>query len=578
MKTKLTLLGILASLFIYSCQKGSGFLDKKIVALNQQQTFADSANTTAFLSTIYSDAWFYFNIGRYDCGGNSVASDESISYAYTGPQNDGVLMALGAISAATADVPKNVQILNSWKTCWVDIRRVNVFLANVDHSPLSAARKTKFKAEARFLRAWYYSLLLKGYGGVPLIGDQVFAADGNFDLQRSSYSDCVNYVVSELDAAAAILPTYATQLPEDYGRATQGACMAVKAKVLLYAASPLFNGSGVSTPGDVTEYPSYDKERWNTAAKAALAVMNTGLYDIYVDNTTRPGYGYYAVFQKRVNNEYIFTGMTGPNRTYENLLLPPSRTGNSSSQVAVPTQTMVDSYLMKNGLPITDPASGYDPANPYANRDPRFDNSIIHNASSFFYTTTGTKSPIYTYVSSGTPDQFDNGKTNNTGYYWRKMCFEDGSGNTDRCYPLIRYGEILLDYAEAVNEYQGPTAEVYNTLIKIRTRAGIDPGPANMYGLKPGMTQAQMRSVIQNERMIELSLEEHRMWDLRRWKIADGPLNSMGNGMRITKSGAVYTYNVVNITTRAFYPQFYLFPIPQSEISKSPKLIQNPGW
>lgn len=570
------LAGLVLIFFVSSCKKGD-FLDKKIEPLNAEGTFLDSANTTAFLSRIYADINYCFNDNRVPW---SAATDESIQYAFTGTQNDGVLISVGALSPATT----NANIINTWTTAWQNIRRVNVFLAKVDGSPLSDARKIQFKGEARFLRAWYYSILLKIYGGVPLIADKVYDSEDSFtDLERSSYNDCVNYVVAELDAAAALLPSLPNQVGQDYGRITKGACLGVKTKVLLFAASPLFNGEGFATDAalkNIAGYPDVQVSRWQKVIDVSDQIINSGIYDIVVDNTTRPGYGYYIVFQRRVNTEYLFPYMTAPNRTYEGFMLPPSRTNSNTSQTTVPVQHAVDAYQMKNGLSITDPLSGYDPAFPYRNREPRFYNTIIHNEAPFFLASSGNNQPVLTFFNSGTPDQFNNGKINNTSYYWRKMCFESGNGNTDRCLPLIRYAEILLANAEATNEVEAaPGAKVYDVLKKIRNRAGIDAGTNGLYGLKANMTKAEMRAAIQHEWRIEFMNEEHRMWDARRWKIADGPFSLKGNGTKITKTGTVYTYENVNIVTKSFPPRsYYLFPIPQGEVSKSPKMLQNPGW
>ncbi len=562
-----------------ACKKG-GFLDAKLASdLNETTTFTDSVRTISFLTRLYTNVGFNFDANRWEGGGHPVLADEAIPVRYTGPQNDAILMASGALSASSTNVAKQAEVLNNWKLPWENIRRANVFLSNIDRSPLSAGLKKKLKAESRFLRAWYYFQLVKVYGGVPLIGDVNYGIADNIDLPRSSYSDCVDYIVNECNAAAADLPDFDTQLQQDYGRATKGACMGLKSRMLLYAASPLFNGEGIA--GDaalksITGYTNVDPERWNKAAQAAKDIINSGTYSLREDNITRRGYGFYSVFLTRYNREYLFGGMKAPNREYENNLLPTSRTGSGKS--SAPTQQLVDAFGMENGLPITDPASGYKPNDPYVKRDPRFGNSIIYNGSTFFLTSSNAMVAVNTFVGASPDGPAATGPIAIPGYYWRKMMVEDGAGNTDRCYPLIRYAEILLNYAEALNEYQGPTTEVYSTLIQIRKRAGILPGLDDNYGLKTGISKADMRLVIQNERRVELALEEHRLWDVRRWKIAEVTDNVMLKGMKITKTGNTLTYEVIDIKPHFFRPAFYLFPIPESEMAKSPKFVQNPGW
>jgi len=575
MKAKqLFISAVLATSVIISCKKGDSFLDKKLTnTLNEESTFKDSINTVAFLTRIYADIGFNFNPGRWEAGGHPIVSDEAVPVQYTGFQNDAVILAQGLITAATTNVAKNVQILNNWSMPWANIRRVNKFLSKVDESPLSAPLRKRLKAEARFLRAWYYFNLLKVYGGVPLIGDRVFEITDDFAIPRNTYEECVNYIVSELDAVKGDLPSRNTQVITDYGRITSGACLGLKSRLLLYAASPLFNGgsSGAGTLKSLTGYPAADPQRWRKAADAARDVMNTGLYDLYEDNTTRAGYGFYKVFQMRVNEEYLLQANRGLNRDFEGNFLPSSRSGSYNSNV---TQAMVDAYPMDNGLDITNPASGYDPQNPYVNRDPRFYNSVIYNGSLWFL---GSTNQVVNTSYLASPDGAGV-KANTTGYYNRKMLQESSSGNTERVWPLIRFGEILLNFAEAVNESDGATEEVYTALIRIRKRAGIKPGTDNRYGLKSGMTKDEMRQVIQNERRVELSFEEARLWDCRRWKNAEDYFNRTSKGMRITTTGGVTKYEVVDILPHKFPANFYLFPIPEGEISKNIALIQNPGW
>lgn len=579
---KIKFIHLVMAVFLLSagaCKKG-GFLDVKIASdLNEATTFTDSVRTIAFLTRLYTNVGFNFDANRWEGGGHPVLADEAIPVRYTGPQNDAILMASGALSASSTNVSKQAEVLNNWKLPWENIRRANVFLINVDRSPLSAALKKKLKAETRFLRAWYYFQLVKVYGGVPLIGDVNYGLNDNIDLARSSYSDCVDYIVNECNAAAADLPDFDTQLQQDYGRVTKGACMGLKSRMLLYAASPLFNGGGIATDGtlkSITGYSNVDPERWNKAAQAAKDIINSGTYSLREDNVTRRGYGFYTVFLTRYNREYLFGAMKAPNREYENNLLPTSRAGSGKS--SAPTQQLVDAFGMENGLPITDPASGYNPNDPYVKRDPRFGNSIIYNGSTFFLSTSNAMVAVNTFLGASPDGPAATGPIAIPGYYWRKMMVEDGGGNTDRCYPLIRYAEILLNYAEALNEYQGPTGDVYNTLIQIRKRAGILAGIDGNYGLKSGISKDDMRLVIQNERRVELALEEHRLWDVRRWKIAEVTDNVMLKGMKITKTGNTFTYEVIDIKPHFFRPAFYLFPIPESEMAKSPKFVQNPGW
>nr|MBP6688138.1 RagB/SusD family nutrient uptake outer membrane protein [Lacibacter sp.] len=331
---------------------------------------------------------------------------------------------------------------------------------------------------------------------------------------------------------------------------------------------------------------------WQAAADAAQAVISTSIYSLMVNNTTKPGYGFYDVFLQRVNPEYIFGYYRPANRDFEGFYNP--RTRGGSTNRSLPTQDLVDCFPMKNGIQPLNPdgtvnaASGYSATNPYVNRDPRFNYSIIFNGSSYF-NNTGGLSPVYTFLNgtgtipapTQTIDAFDAGTT--TGYFSRKMCDSmisaNSGANTNRAWPLIRYAEVLLNYAEAINE-TGQTNLAYPKLIELRQRAGIDPGPGNIYGLKDGMTKEEMRETIRNERRIELAFEDHRWHDIRRWKIAMVTNNKFNNVMKITKnSNGSYTYERrTSIRKHNFRPEMYLMPIPDGEINKMPALLQNPGW
>jgi hypothetical protein len=244
----------------------------------------------------------------------------------------------------------------------------------------------------------------------------------------------------------------------------------------------------------------------------------------------------------------------------------------------MPTQNLVEAFPMRNGKAITDPTSGYNAATPYINRDPRFNYSIIFNESRYA-TSSGSQTAVLTYESSGS----DGFPATTTGYYSRKMCDStisaNSSSNTNRAWPLIRYAEMLLNYAEAINEAGQPQL-AYPKLIELRSRAGIDPGTNNLYGLKANMTIAEMRDVIQNERRIELAFEDHRWVDIRRWKIAMVTNNQFNKIMRITRaSNGTYTYNrEESVRRHNFRPEMYLLPIMNDEIRKMPAMVQNPGW
>lgn len=566
-----------------ACKKND-FLDKTVDLsnLNEAEIFSDSTKTFQFLTGIYSDVKFSFNKRRWDNQGNLEMTTDDMEYRFYGGTQRIVILYSGAVS------PGNFPIKDQWTTPYANIRRVNLFLKNLPKTPLSAPLKKRMEGEARFLRAWYYENLIKSFGGVPLLADTVFSdINTNIDIPRNSYEDCVNYLVAELDACEKLLPAPDQYEERDYGRVTKGACLALKSRILLYAASPLFNGGmatltyrnqeGLTERIKAAGYPTADNSRWQKAADAAKAVMNSGYYQLVLDNT-KPGNGFYSMFLTRKNSEYIFFANQAPNIDIEQYYNPPSRSGG---YYGYPTQNFVNCFPMKNGKSINDQTSGYNKDNPYVNRDPRFAYTIMYNGSKYSNKTAALED-VWTY--DGAPQDGYNVMTV-TGYYCRKMCDEKTSNankvNTPRGLPLLRYGEIVLNYAEAINE-AGNTAEAYQALKEIRERAGIDAGTDGMYGLKSGLVKEELREVIRNERRIELSFEDHRFFDVRRWMIGMTVLNGFNKAMKITKTGTTYKYNEIDVEAagrlRNFRPEMYLLPIYREEITKSPKMVQNPGW
>lgn len=569
---------------MFTACKQDDFLEPKTNVLVENDVFTDSTRTMAFLGRIYSDISYVYYKGRWNGTSSTDVATDDAEFRYNGLGQPGVQLYNGSVT------PLNVAFGETYDRPWRNIRRVNIFLAKLPTVPLSARMKTRTEAEARFLRAWYYQTLLIHYGGVSLIGDKVYGIEETINLPRNTYAECVDYIVSELNAAANILPsvdmpvTMGGYAEQDYGRITKGACLALKSRLLLQAASPLFNGQSEATDPalkEIVSYPTYSVSHWQRAADAAKEVIDGkgGTYSLNT-NTASPGLGFYELFLKRVNSEYIIFQNRGAQREYEEYYLPPSRGGQYN---ILPTQNLVECFPMKNGKAITDPTSGFNPDKPYENRDPRFGYTVIYNMSMYQLGNQGQQ-PVYTYEGAG---QDGYGPTSyTTGYYCRKMCdvniAPNGSGNTLRGWPLLRYAEILLNYAEAINETGQPQL-AYASLIELRKRAGIEPGTDNNYGLRPGMGQAEMRELVRNERRIELAYEDHRWNDTRRWKTAMVVNNAFNKRIRIVQannatpptSRTAYTVTE-SIRRRNFRPEMYLLPIPDSEIRKASAVVQNP--
>ena len=443
-----------------------------------------------------------------------------------------------------------------WTQNYAVIRKANLFMQKIDAVPGDAGQKSRMKAEALFLRAFSHGELVKCFGGVPLM-----LAAGTTEeaiIPRNTYEECMTQIVKDCDDAAAVLPVAVQS--SDLGRATKMAALALKARMLLYYASPLNN-------------PTNDVARWTAAAAAAKAAMaygpapGSGDYNLYPD--------YYRLFiDKLGNKEVIFA------RKFQNPSINPSDGARNKWYMSVPnvndgawggfspTQNLVDAYEMTNGKPITDGTSGYDDQHPYTNRDTRLDKSILHQGSVY---KSGIVIETFRGGNTNNDNRFDSSKT---GYGLMKLVDTSkygAAGNADNDWIFLRYAEVLLNYAEAQNEAVGPDASVMDAINQVRARSGQ---PA-----LPTLSQADLRDRIRNERRVELSFEEHRFFDVRRWKTGLVWFRQPARKVQITKNpDGTLTYNYPKWEDRD-YKEFQDFlPIPQSEIDRNPKLVPNPGY
>lgn len=468
-----------------------------------------------------------------------------------------------------------------WANSYAGIRQVNILLSNIDSVPTptasTAAAIRAYKAEARFIRSFLYFELVKRYGGVPLIGNKIFTLTDDLDLTRNSFEEIINYITGECDAIKGDLLADASVPDGELGRIPKGAAVALKCRAYLFAASPLFNGGAMAgslkTRG-ITGYPLADPSRWQKVIDAAEELRALGYYSLQASFTN--------AFIVRKNAEIILAKQNAQDFTLETNNAPVGYTpnGTQSGGRTSPTQNFVDAFPMSNGLAISDPASGYDAANPYNGRDARLTSTVFYNNG-----TNGAANwlnrPVETF--EGGRDKPNNSSIQTkTGFYLRKFL---GSFTTSQTYsnvshnfPYFRYAETLLNYAEALNEMNRVEDAVQQILI-VRKRAGIAAGANNRCGIPAGINQAAMRDLIRNERRIELAFEEHRFWDLRRWKLGEQELNGPLYGVRIQRTGTnTYSYERVQAGSMAFSEKLYLMPIPYDETIKNSKLEQNPGW
>jgi starch-binding outer membrane protein, SusD/RagB family len=447
--------------------------------------------------------------------------------------------------------------INYWDFAYSYIYNINVFFSKIDAAPVDSTFKTGVIAEMKFLRAYIYANLIWRYGGVPII-TKVFNLHDNFQVTRSSYDDCVKFIDSELDAAAAGLPP--NQPVSQEGRASGNACLALKARVLLYDASLLNN-------------PNHDNAKWQAAADASAALLNAG-YSLNPD--------YQGTFLTD-NKEIIFARyFTQANST--NFLLEEGRNGSNGWGSQNPSQNQVNAYEMAatgklpyieqpDGSLALNPGSGYDPNNPYVGRDPRLDASILHDGSVW----QGRVTETFDGGQDSPGSSIQPWNASLTSYYYKKGVVESipPSGSTlkpTNPWIFFRYAEVLLNYAEA--EFELGHEDVARQYINmVRARPGVNMPPVTDAG-------DALRADIQNERRVEFAFEGLRFFDVRRWKIADVTENIPILKMHIIKqAGGSKTYQIQTLEKRSFLPQHYLVPIPRSEVDKSKgSLTQNPGY
>ncbi len=558
-----------------SCQK----LDRELETdLTQEQIASSFVNVQNLLNGVYSE----LREGFLEIGGDAMmasATDEAEHTIETSPVQQ---FNQGSWNAASnpADV---------WGPYFRAIRRANLFLETADTNkinldafktdlPTLQLRKNeivRWRYEARFLRAFFYAELIKRYGGVPIFTRTLTEADVA-TTQRSSLEACIKFVSDECDSAANNLPlTYAAG---ELGRATKGAALALKSRMLLYAASDLFNTNswaGGYTKSELISLPAGDRNlRWKAAADAAKAVIDlagTG----YALATN-----YRALFNTFNSPEIIFTRRNAASNTFEIANYPIGFDRGRSG--TAPTQDLVDAYEIKVNATTAVPFNWSDPthaANPYATtgataRDPRlFANVVVNNSS--FSTVAGITRNVQLW--EGGRDGKPIPDATKTGYYLRKYINESlnlPQGTTSvHSWIYFRLAEIYLNYAEALNEYSPGHTDIKINVDRVRTRTGVA-----MPGMPAG-TQAEIRQRIRNERRVELAFEDHRAWDVRRWMIAPATLGASVRGVKLIQTTpGVFTYTPETTEPRVFVPKMYLFPIPQTELSVAPGLVQNPLW
>ena len=476
-------------------------------SINPDDFFRNEKEASVALTGVYSaldEMWISFD---------AMSDDLYDQYPWEGPTEVGD----GTFN------PTSGYINWKWTTNYRGIGRANRFIDNMlQKAKFDQTKMSQMIGEAKFLRAFWYADLADFYQDVPLILVPQSLAEAN--TPKSTKDQVVTAVLKDLDDAIAVLP--ATYGAGDVGRATKGAAMSLKARVLLY------------------------NQRWAESATAAKSVMDLSVYNLY------PTYAELFTVQAENNSEVIFDSQ------YQKNVRPQGYTTTIRDwRSDVPFVQLTNDYYMSNGKPISDPASGFDPVNPFKNRDPRLNMTLV------------VPGEMYHGVPYIPANDFSP-----TGMAIRKWVEEDNLEywNGELNIILIRYADVLLMYAEAQNEAAGPDASVYNAINAVRERAGMPDVPS-------GLSKENMRNEIRHERRIEFVAEGLRYSDIRRWKIAETVMvNGLGydsGKLSDPTDPASWVFDVINANSRVFSaPKDYVWPIPQSEIQTNKKLIQNQAW
>jgi hypothetical protein len=591
--------GLLA-LVLFSCE----YLDQQPDnLLTEGMIWETRANAESFLYNVYS--YVYASDGG-DAPSMGASDESSVSIPSTAVRQ----MVSGNWSAQSW----NTYV---WGNYYTGIRKSFVFEENIYKVPasqLSDELKSQYTAEAKFLRGWFYWKLLQQYGPFVKL-NSVLSQNADFhQYPRAPFDTCVAYINQLMDISAAGLPTVWNST-SNYGRPTKGTCLAVKAQVALLAASSLWNGNTrfanfKNHDGIALAPAQYDANKWKTAADAAKAVIDMGTYKLYT--AANPYLSCRNLFLTNWNDEIIFSNNNWSFWGFTKCASP----GPGGYSIYNATQNIADAFSMNNGKTINDPTSGYvesgfavsDGANSwehkkgewnmYANREPRFYAYIQYNGHPVLPAPTTDDKNYYSsdankdgngrveFYYNGHSGQKAAGSSNITGYDVLKRISPDDNIRNDntayRPYILIRYAEILLDYVEALNEYDPSNSDIVKYLNMVRERAGL-PGIDAVYPDAVG-NKDKMREYILNERQVELCFESDRYYTLVRRQLLGDSKNQTIYGMNVNADDGGLGFSFTGFYTRTLFQnrywddKMYLYPIQQTDIDRDNALVQNPGW
>lgn len=610
---------IILSILVIVLSSCSKVLDKTPVDRYSNATiWTDISLVDAYLNTAYRN----LSHGFIDNATLGSVSDETFCVHLQGTD----VYTSGDITANNPGFFSSARSVRLDWTLFNNVQIINTFLENIDkvaesypqtEQPAIKARTEILKGEALFLRAYSYAQMARTYGGLPLMTKSWKVGDDYLSVPRGTFKETIDFIVADINAAVPLLKSKSQTEP---GRATDAAALVLKSRILLFAASDL-TADGTAESKYVG-YESPDRTAlWTTAKNAARQVMDLGTYqlaDFGAPDKNAVATNYFNFFKQTdlSNNEIIWGKMfvtdIGDRQSWNLQQSPNGFNGFSSDE---PTQDMVDQYQMEDGSDFFDhftvDANGnyknkgttkYKNENPYYNREPRFYGSILYDSAiwqkrpeslvaqdelGIFSWRTRVVVENGNVVSTTYGLDTRNGPigANNaglTGYLTKKMMDDnvfakEGAGvYNNNIWIVFRYAEILLNYAEACIELGGGDLQNgIDALNMIRNRSGLPDRVTS--------NQAVARDSLRHERQIELAFEEHRWYDIRRWKILENVLTdakgililetkNLDNGTTTT------TWQLNHVQDRNALKKMYWIPIPQAEIEKAPQIPQNPGY
>jgi hypothetical protein len=610
--------------FGYSCEKAEDFLDKKPLGeYSEEDVWSDLSLIETFVNGIYKNALGWpFAIERL----SDYVDESHFTPDWSVTNFNKSLMTQDDLQGWSVSWATPQTLHFRWDPLYLNVRRANIFFEKIGEALVDDAQKEELRdrllGEVYFLRGLTYHYLVAMYGGVPII-TTAYALEDNFEVPRNTYEECINFITGQLDSAAMYLPAtagdYSFTDNYDLGRATKGAALALKARILLYAASDLHHKMDDYAPGfahpEFLGYTTGDQQtRYELARDAAKAVMDMGIYDLFRKNPA-PGdsiaqnFVDYFTTKGETSEDILLqcfnTKTTAEGWAHYNPALYCGPNGYHNWGNNCPLGDLVDDYEMRDGTDF-DWSNPVHKTNPYANRDQRFYATVLYEGVQWrsrpsdalgidphsriqvgaVYNTDGvTMLKAGLDTRKGPIEDWNGGYT---GYYVRKFVdpsFDPQYVAQEVPFRHIRYAEILLNYAEACIEL-GEEGEALTAINLIRQRAG-----------QPEITEtgAALRDKYRHERRIELAYEDHRFWDVRRWVIGPEVYHQTHaiSVKYIVDAPNVESYRQPDGSTwgnpifesidnpndaRAWNDKCYFFPITRDELGKNPQLIQNPGY